>query len=586
MEEGTLGNEIIYRADPGESAPTMLTFTAAANNYYWEIEGWTIASDASDSSVTTCDADGSYIIFDSCTFTGAPRVNPSSGSHYPYYTRNSHVVTGTGDYNQFINCNWTGGNRGIDGKGDYWTVDGCTITGLSEDGIYVNTTGGESWVISDNTIYDMHSRRTEYWWPGTETGTVSDGMAVFQDRDGDGVDDAGEPEGEVRTITGGYIYVFLTADDSALSRSDTYLWRDQAAPTTNYFTPSGGGDNEHTDCLTIAALTVSPTVLTVERNLFHTPNDGQLVKISSSGGSFYPDNVTMQNNIIYGEYNSAYLVICENSTGSTQADNYWYNNIILTTSGAAAGAFRFNDSNVDFHFYNNIISGAVWSAGNSVSHSHNVWGSTAPAQLQGDADSFYSQDLTNSGSPRYFTDYANNDYTHYNSSSNAVDAASATYAPPEDYLEFARPSNSIDDIGAYELDQGGVSEPTVQPTSLQFSNVTHNSMTIGWTTGNGTNEIVVVSASDVIADPADTTTYNPSTVFGSGDTTAAGDFVVYTSTSNSVTVTNLSASTTYYVAIYAFNGSGGSENYLTTGELTGSQATTAAPASTYYIWSK
>jgi len=47
-------------------------------------------------------------------------------------------------------------------------------------------------------------------------------------------------------------------------------------------------------------------------------------------------------------------------------------------------------------------------------------------------------------------------------------------------------------------------------------------------------------------------------------------------TGNSVTVTNLQPSTTYFFAVFEFNGAGTSTNYLTTNPATGTQATAAA----------
>src|SRR5256714_1896079 len=55
-----------------------------------------------------------------------------------------------------------------------------------------------------------------------------------------------------------------------------------------------------------------------------------------------------------------------------------------------------------------------------------------------------------------------------------------------------------------------------------------------------------------------------------------GNFVVFAGSGNSVTVTNLQPSTTYFFAVFEFNGAGTSTNYLTTNPATGTQATAAA----------
>jgi hypothetical protein len=125
-------------------------------------------------------------------------------------------------------------------------------------------------------------------------------------------------------------------------------------------------------------------------------------------------------------------------------------------------------------------------------------------------------------------------------------------------------------------------EPTSQPSGLSFTSVTATGMTINWSgNGDGNKRIVLVkSGSAVDADPLDGTTYTANTVFGSGTQIGTGNRVVYANNGSSVVVTGMLAATTYHVAVYEFNGSGGSENYLLTAPLTGNQATSSAAAAT------
>lgn len=97
-------------------------------------------------------------------------------------------------------------------------------------------------------------------------------------------------------------------------------------------------------------------------------------------------------------------------------------------------------------------------------------------------------------------------------------------------------------------------EPTTLSTSLA-SSPTCTSSTITWTnvTGNGTNHLVLVSSAAIAGTPTDNTTYTASTVFGSGGSTISGAQVVYNGTGNSVTITGLTAGTTYNVAVFEFN---------------------------------
>ena len=121
-------------------------------------------------------------------------------------------------------------------------------------------------------------------------------------------------------------------------------------------------------------------------------------------------------------------------------------------------------------------------------------------------------------------------------------------------------------------------EPTTAASTLSFTSVTATGFTINWTNGNGSNRLVLMkSGSAVDADPVDGTSYTANTAFGSGTQIGTGNYVVYNSTGSSVTVTGLTSSTTYHVELFEFNGSGGTENYLTSSSISGNQQTNTIP---------
>lgn len=121
-------------------------------------------------------------------------------------------------------------------------------------------------------------------------------------------------------------------------------------------------------------------------------------------------------------------------------------------------------------------------------------------------------------------------------------------------------------------------QPTTQATAVSFTNVTSGSFTLNWANGNGTNRIVLIkSASAVNSAPVDGTTYVAQPAFGSGSEIGTGNYVVYNGTGNSVNITGLSPASTYHVAVYELNGSGGTENYFTTTPATGNRTTLNAP---------
>jgi MBG domain (YGX type)/Ig-like domain CHU_C associated len=120
------------------------------------------------------------------------------------------------------------------------------------------------------------------------------------------------------------------------------------------------------------------------------------------------------------------------------------------------------------------------------------------------------------------------------------------------------------------------SEPTTQATNVTFTSISSTGMTINWAVGNGTNHIVLVKSGSIVnTDPVDGSGYTANTVFGSGGSQigSTGNYVVYNGIGSSVPITGLTANTTYYVAVYEFNGSGGTQNYLTSTPAAGSQAT-------------
>ena len=100
--------------------------------------------------------------------------------------------------------------------------------------------------------------------------------------------------------------------------------------------------------------------------------------------------------------------------------------------------------------------------------------------------------------------------------------------------------------------------PTIQASNITFSNVTTTSMTIGWTNGNGAKRIAKINTSNSFTAPTNGT--NPK---ADSNYSGSGEKVVYNGSSNSVSVTGLSANTTYWFRVYEYNGSGTGTKYLT-----------------------
>ncbi|MBC7487737.1 MAG: hypothetical protein H7282_13370, partial [Cytophagaceae bacterium] len=133
-------------------------------------------------------------------------------------------------------------------------------------------------------------------------------------------------------------------------------------------------------------------------------------------------------------------------------------------------------------------------------------------------------------------------------------------------------------LSGNQLTSANASKPTIASSSLVFSNVQTSQMTLTWTKGNGSGRIVVMRKSAAVsAAPVDGTTYSNYQSLGSGNT------IMYNGSGNTFTFSNdgygpLTSNTTYYFAIYEYNGSGSTINYLTSSFLSGNQTTAGAVA--------
>jgi hypothetical protein len=104
-------------------------------------------------------------------------------------------------------------------------------------------------------------------------------------------------------------------------------------------------------------------------------------------------------------------------------------------------------------------------------------------------------------------------------------------------------------------------EPTTQASGLPISNISQSSMDLSWIDGDGSGRIVLMNSVDVFTDPVDgddTYTADPSW-------NNAGQQVVYFAdgAGTTVTISNLSAASTYYYRVYEYNCSGIDINYKT-----------------------
>ena len=161
------------------------------------------------------------------------------------------------------------------------------------------------------------------------------------------------------------------------------------------------------------------------------------------------------------------------------------------------------------------------------------------------------------------------------------DDTTATAGTP--YYYWVRATNStsasLSDFSASDQGMKTLSEPSTAASAIVFGDLDTTSYTVSWTRGNGDYVLVVAKQGGAPTDPTDNVVYAADAAFGSGNTTAAGSYVVYKGTGTNVTVTALSAGTEYTFAVYEFSGDA-TPNYRTSDEPTASRTTLVAQPTT------
>lgn len=107
-------------------------------------------------------------------------------------------------------------------------------------------------------------------------------------------------------------------------------------------------------------------------------------------------------------------------------------------------------------------------------------------------------------------------------------------------------------------------EPTVQASNFMYASGANTYQDISWNRGNGSALLIVAkSGSAVDQFPADGISYTANDIFGLGSDLGGGNYVVFNGTGTSLTLNGLIPATDYHLLAFEYNGSGGTENYLT-----------------------
>ncbi len=120
-----------------------------------------------------------------------------------------------------------------------------------------------------------------------------------------------------------------------------------------------------------------------------------------------------------------------------------------------------------------------------------------------------------------------------------------------------------------------VSTPTIQASGIFTSNIGNDTLTLNWTSGNGSSRLVVARTSSTVSSaPSNWKMYTAASSFASGDTTmSGGNFVVYKGNGNQVKISGLSVGVSYAFDVYEMNGELMHVKYIIPG-ATGTATTT------------
>ena len=123
------------------------------------------------------------------------------------------------------------------------------------------------------------------------------------------------------------------------------------------------------------------------------------------------------------------------------------------------------------------------------------------------------------------------------------------------------------------------STPTTPSSNPSFSSIDGNKFTFKWTNGNGAKRIVVMKKDEAPGFvPVSAVNYTANSEFGKGADLGGGEYVVYNGSAGSVEISNLEHSSTYYLKVFEYNGTGSLIRYLTASPLSANGATVSAPA--------
>jgi hypothetical protein len=294
-----------------------------------------------------------------------------------------------------------------------------------------------------------------------------------------------------------------------------------------------------------ASLTNAGAAYIFYRNQGTTNSWGQQRKIVASdrtANNFFGQSVSINGYYAtVGAYIKAAAYVYYNTQGGT---NNWGQVIKLIPTGETGGRFGYSVSMTN----NYIIVGAPY----------NIYDESGGSQVSGAGAAYVFKKGTG----------GTGDWSQQRKlvgSSRVADDNFGQAVLLTDQYAISGAGGVSNSIGGNTEGQAYIIKNVTQSYSVQATGVKSNQFTVSWNNGNGTARIVFIKQSSGNPEiPVNKTTYNASTVFGSGSQIgSSGWYCVYKGTGSTVTVTNLTPATNYRIIAYEFFGNAGAEYYFT-----------------------
>ncbi len=120
--------------------------------------------------------------------------------------------------------------------------------------------------------------------------------------------------------------------------------------------------------------------------------------------------------------------------------------------------------------------------------------------------------------------------------------------------------------------------PQIQASDPMTMDIQSASVTIEWTPGSGQRRLILMREVDPVnATPVNGQDYTPNSAFGAGAQLGDGNYAVYKGNGSSTTITGLTPGTLYHLAIFEYNFTGSSTQYLTADPAEASLSTSLLP---------